>query len=109
MTKRGFVSVAFWRQPDGSIRVRVWAGKDTPDDFLIEQWMNFAQKLARNGSFQGKPEIETYHYTQGYSMLQPYAMGQDRVGKRAEGVIRIVPQTQPIQRSIDNSGTDYGR
>ncbi len=91
ITKHGFIAVAFWRLPDGTIRVRSWGDKDVPNDFLVEHWKKFATKLAKGGSFEGTPTIETYHYTQGYSLLEPYAMGADRVGKRAEGVIRIIP------------------
>ena len=90
-TKYGYVTCSYWKQPDGKIQLWAWSEKESPDDFLVAEWRNCAQKLADGRRVEGSPSVKSYVYDRTTGLWDPQRMGEKHENKRAEGVLSFVP------------------
>lgn len=99
---KGFISVEFWKRPDGSYLFTATAEATRSDKDVFDAWHTFVAQVGRGRLAEGAPTIQEYDYKQGYTMFQPYAMGQLRRGKKASGVVRFIgeiPSTTSASQS----------
>lgn len=90
LSPKGFISVEFWKQPDGSYLFTATADASRDDKDVLDAWHKFVAQVGRGRSAEGEPTLSEYDYTQGYSMLDPYSAGRAKRAKRASGTVRFI-------------------
>jgi hypothetical protein len=89
-TTSGWISMDYWLQPDGTVILWVSGPGNIADSRLEKEWNDLANRIAKGRKFKGACSIGTFFYKQGYSMVNPYSMGEERKARRAEGTITFI-------------------